>query len=85
MDPSITAPDQQKLVNFRLLYLILQMVGVTIIVLMASWIFIYLNGLAWSSAPSIQFNWHPLLMCIAMIYLYGNCELLKLMCGNMKW
>lgn len=77
MDLTTSEPDQQKLVNFRLLYLILQMVGGTIIILMTSWIFIYLNGLAWSSTPSIQFNWHPLLMTIAMIYLYGNCKLLE--------
>lgn len=77
MESSTSELDQQKLVNFRVLYLILQMVGITLIILMISWIFIYLNGLAWSSAPLQQFNWHPLLMTIAMIYLYGNCKLLK--------
>lgn len=76
MDPITSEPDQQKLVNFRLFYLILQMVGATIIILMTSWIYIFLKGFAWSSAPAIQFNWHPLLMTIAMIYLYGNCKLM---------
>lgn len=64
--------QREKLANFRLLYLILQMIGITIIVLMASWVFVFLGGVSWTSTPSIQFNWHPLLMTIGMIYLYGN-------------
>jgi len=74
MDESDNQRD--KLANFRLLYLILQMVGITIIVLMASWVFVFLGGVSWSSTPSIQFNWHPLLMTVGMIYLYGNTILI---------
>lgn len=59
--------------NFRILYLITQMVGVTIVVLVSSWIGVHLGGLGWTK-PSIQFNWHPLLMSLGMIFLYGNCE-----------
>ncbi|XP_063703213.1 plasma membrane ascorbate-dependent reductase CYBRD1 isoform X2 [Culicoides brevitarsis] len=62
----------RNLVNFRLLYIISQLIGVVIIVLMISWIGIHLNGLAWTATPSVQFNWHPLLMTIGMIFLYGN-------------
>ena len=32
----------------------------------------YWGGFAWRSNPSLQFNWHPFLMTIGMIYLYGN-------------
>ena len=32
------------------------------------------NGFAWRENPGLQFNWHPLLMTIGMIYLYGNGE-----------
>lgn len=67
----------QKLANFRLLYLILQMIGITIIILMFSWVFIFLGGVSWSATPGTQFNWHPLLMTIGMIYLYGNCKIFK--------
>lgn len=59
--------------EFRLLYLVLQLIGVTLVILMFSWVFCYLGGLSWSATPKIQFNWHPLLMTIGMIYLYGNC------------
>lgn len=46
------------------------MVGITIIILVSSWIGVY--GLAWRSNPTLQFYWHPLLMSIGMIFLYGN-------------
>lgn len=63
-----------RLEIFNLIYIIIQLIGVTIIILMASWVFGYLGGLSWSATPNIQFNWHPLLMSIGMIYLYGNCK-----------
>ena len=65
--------SSSRLVNFRLFYLITQMVGLTIIILVASWIGIHLNGLGISD-PVTQFNWHPLLMTMGMVFLYGNCE-----------
>lgn len=63
-----------KYANFRVLYLLVQLIGCTLLILMLCWVFIYLGGLSWSSTPSIQFNWHPLLMTLGMIYLYGNCK-----------
>jgi cytochrome b-561 len=64
----------QRLTNFRLFYIFTQIVGITFIILMLSWIGTHLNGYAWTSQPKLQFNWHPLLMSIGMIFLYGNCE-----------
>ncbi|XP_055625354.1 plasma membrane ascorbate-dependent reductase CYBRD1 [Toxorhynchites rutilus septentrionalis] len=66
------SPPATSLNNFRLLYLITQMVGITLIILVSSWVGVHLNGLAWTSRPSVQFNWHPLLMTMGMIFLYGN-------------
>lgn len=77
MESGSTSADtvpHYKYADFRLLYLIMQMIGGLIIILMACWVFFYLGGLSWSSTPSVQFNWHPLLMTIGMIYLYGNCK-----------
>ncbi|KAJ6642444.1 Plasma membrane ascorbate-dependent reductase CYBRD1 [Pseudolycoriella hygida] len=71
MEPIGDTTQGQRLINFRIFYLITQMVGITIIILMAAWISIYLGGFGWS-APAIEFNWHPLLMTIGMIYLFGN-------------
>ncbi|XP_055531293.1 plasma membrane ascorbate-dependent reductase CYBRD1 [Wyeomyia smithii] len=62
--------------NFRVLYLITQMVGAAIVIMVGSWIGAHLGGLAWTSRPSVQFNWHPLLMTMGMIFLYGNSILI---------
>uniref|UniRef100_A0A2M4ADQ3 Putative cytochrome n=1 Tax=Anopheles triannulatus TaxID=58253 RepID=A0A2M4ADQ3_9DIPT len=69
-------PPPSALNNFRVLYLVTQLVGITIIILVSCWIGIHLNGLAWTSQPSVQFNWHPLLMSVGMIFLYGNSILI---------
>ena len=35
-----------------------------------------MDGFAWQSNPSLQFNWHPFLMNLGMIYLYGNGKII---------
>lgn len=65
-------PQHHRLVNFRILYMVLQLIGITIIILMLSWVFFFLDGVDFST-PRLVFNWHPILMTIGMIYLYGNC------------
>ena len=42
------------------------------VVLMGIWTGHHLGGFAWQKNPGLEFNWHPLLMTIGMIYLYGN-------------
>lgn len=63
---------EEYMVNFRILYTVLQLIGITIIILMASWITMFLGGFGISD-PNIEFNWHPMLMTVGMIFLYGNC------------
>ncbi|XP_062550117.1 transmembrane ascorbate-dependent reductase CYB561-like [Armigeres subalbatus] len=70
-----SSPSPSSLNNFRIVYLITQMVGATIVILMGSWVGVHLGGFAWTSRPAIEFNWHPLLMSIGMIFLYGNSML----------
>lgn len=62
-----------SMVNFRIIYMIQHMVGVTIIILMCAWVSLFLGGFG-TSHPSIEFNWHPVLMTVGMVYMYGNCE-----------
>jgi len=71
MDEIGETSHAQRLVNFRIFYMIAQMLGITIIILMAAWISLFLGGFGWST-PKIEFNWHPMLMTIGMIYLFGN-------------
>ena len=42
------------------------------VVLVGIWTGHHLGGFAWQSDPKHEFNWHPLLMTLGMIYLYGN-------------
>lgn len=64
--------ESEPKINFRLLYTITQAIGFLIIVLVLLWIEFYCDGLGWSSSVKLQFNWHPLLMTIGMIFLYAN-------------
>lgn len=64
-----------RLVNFRLMYLVTQLIGIALIILIISWVAFHLKGFGWDyEQPSILFNWHPLFMTIGMVFLYGNCE-----------
>lgn len=67
----------RNLVNFRLLYSVSHVIGITIFILVLSWAGIHLGGVAWTSNPSVQFNWHPILMTLGMVLLYGNCKFLS--------
>lgn len=68
--------SQGRLVNFRLLYLITQLIGIAIVILIASWIGLHLNGFSWDyENPKVLFNFHPIFMTIGMVFLYGNCKL----------
>ena len=49
-----------------------QVSGMIAVILTGVWMGHYRGGFAWSSEPAIQFNWHPLLMMLGLIYLYGN-------------
>jgi hypothetical protein len=44
------------------------------VVLMGIWTGHFLGGFALQDDPQHQFNWHPLLMTIGLIFLYGNGE-----------
>ena len=43
-----------------------------VIVLMLVWIFHFRDGFAWQEYPAVQFNWHPILMVVSLIVLYGH-------------
>lgn len=65
--------SQGRLVNFRLLYLITQLIGVALVILVISWIGLHLKGFGWDyEEPKIMFNWHPLLMVFIEIFLAIN-------------
>jgi len=60
------------LINFKVLYVLTQLCGLTLIVLMGIWVGAYMGGTDWRDEPKQEFYWHPILMTIGLIYLYGN-------------
>ena len=63
---------EQDLRGFLPLVGTVQVVGVSLCVLMAVWTGHFLGGFAWQADPAHQFNWHPLLLTLGLVYLYGN-------------
>ena len=62
----------EKITAFKPIFAMAQLFGITVVALISIWSGHYLGGFAWQSNPGLQFNWHPLLMTIGMVYLYGN-------------
>lgn len=58
-------------------FLTVQVPGLVAVILMLVWTLSYKGGFAWGAAdPGHAFYWHPLLMTIGMIFLYGNGALI---------
>ncbi|XP_011160606.1 cytochrome b561 isoform X2 [Solenopsis invicta] len=70
------SPETQSLEGFIPLLSITEGCGVLLIILMFVWTGYYRNGFSWRSNPQLEFNWHPLLMIIALVFLYANAMLI---------
>ncbi|XP_071957289.1 plasma membrane ascorbate-dependent reductase CYBRD1-like [Antedon mediterranea] len=58
-----------------------QLLGLTAVALISTWLVKYLDGFAWDGS-SKQFNLHPFLMVIGLIYFYGNAIIIyRIMAG----
>ena len=65
-------------------YGLAQLAGVSAVICTVAWLMTYrchpdadgvqVCGYAWQSDSNLQFSWHPTLMILSMIYLYGNGE-----------
>jgi len=73
---------EQDVTGFIPFYGVAQITGFMAVVLMGIWTGHHLGGFAWQKNPGLEFNWHPLLMTIGMIYLYGNGILMYRMFRN---
>jgi len=67
---------EQDTRGFVQVYGVAQAAGFVAVVLTGVWMGHFRGGFAWASNPAVQFNWHPLLMVLSMVYLYGNGVLL---------
>ena len=62
------------LTNFLLYYF--QAVGLLAVILTIHWVNHFKGGVVWGYTElGITFNWHPILMTLGLIFLYGNGEI----------
>ncbi|XP_072753419.1 transmembrane ascorbate-dependent reductase CYB561 isoform X1 [Anoplolepis gracilipes] len=50
--------------------------GGLLILLVIIWTSYYRDGFSWKSNPQLEFNWHPLLMTVGLVFLYANAMLI---------
>ena len=63
---------EQDLRGLRPAFILSQVVGIGMVVMVSVWTGHFMGGFAGQSDPKLEFNWHPLLLTISLIYLYGN-------------
>ncbi|XP_015116736.1 cytochrome b561 isoform X1 [Diachasma alloeum] len=74
----------QRLEGFRFLFSVTEAIGGALIVLVFVWITHFRGGFAWSSDVKLQFNWHPFLMTVGLVFLYANGMLIYRIQRNVR-
>lgn len=58
-------------------FLVVEVIGLIAVTMTIAWVQQYKNGVVWGMTEmGINFNWHPILMTIGLIFLYGNGALI---------
>merc|ERR1712154_643871 len=62
---------------FQTLSLTVSLIGLTLVITTIAWVGKFKGGVAFGyTEKGIDFNWHPILMTISLIFLYGNGALI---------
>ncbi|XP_071567424.1 transmembrane ascorbate-dependent reductase CYB561 isoform X5 [Temnothorax nylanderi] len=64
--------ESHSLEGFIPLLSITEGCGALLVILVIVWTSFFRNGFSWRSNPELEFNWHPLLMTIGLVFLYAN-------------
>lgn len=67
---------QQDLRYFTTTFGVTEALGALVVILVNVWAGHYHGGFAWRSNPDVEFNWHPVLMTLGMIFIYANSILI---------
>jgi len=58
-------------------FLLVEVVGLLAVIMTIHWVQSYKGGVVWGTTDlGIAFNWHPILMTVGLIFLYGNGALI---------
>ncbi|XP_032674800.1 cytochrome b561-like isoform X2 [Odontomachus brunneus] len=71
-----TQSQSQSLHGFIPLLSLTEALGALLVILVVVWTTYFRGGFSWRSDPALEFNWHPLLMTIALVFLYANAMLI---------
>ncbi|ERL90266.1 hypothetical protein D910_07618 [Dendroctonus ponderosae] len=68
--------EHQKTKMYNTIYSFTTSMGIGLILLVLFWLLHYRGGFAWHSDLKREFNWHPLLMILSMVFLYSQAILI---------
>lgn len=66
--------EHQTAKRFKLLYGLTSGIGGVLVILVFTWIIQFRNGFGWTN-PALEFNWHPMLMILGLIFIYSQSML----------
>lgn len=76
--------NRENLKGFMGVLILTQVIGLIAVILVAIWTVHYKGGFAWRSDPGLEFNWHPLLMTVGMVFLFANSILIYRSLRNLR-
>ncbi|XP_050297525.1 transmembrane ascorbate-dependent reductase CYB561-like [Anthonomus grandis grandis] len=62
--------------SYNILNGITGVVGIGLLASVITWIVKYQSGFGWASSPDLEFNWHPFLMVLGLVFLYSQSILI---------
>ena len=70
---NIDDDDENEARKFRLYVILMELMALISFVLVLVWTEKYLGGFAWDGSGK-TFNYHPVMMVLGMVIVYGNCK-----------